>query len=287
MTLTVIVQTRGRLAILRETLKRTLPAVSRPDTKVLLCVDDDDAETIAGLDTLPKDDRLLISVKPREDTRGPQYDRALTEAPADVYLPTTDKVPITRPGFDQVILDAAATFPDGIGCVCTPLINASFPGLQAPTAKLVDLMGYIYPPDYPFWFIDHHLDDICRMIGRYFTVDVGSDHFSLSPPKTLELRHLVFWTSYFDAMAPERTAQARAILDAMDEEPWRKAMLESNFGVVEYRSKWINDHVRSQAAQIESSRGEKAADERYLRVLKAATAHLLSVIGDGKLEEAA
>jgi hypothetical protein len=286
MTLTIIVQTRARLGILRQTLERTLPAIAREDTRVLLAVDDDDRETVDGLDTLPKDHRLVVSVKTREDTRGPKYDRALTEAPADVYLPSTDKVPITRQGFDQIILDAAALFPDGIGCVCTPLINASFPGLQAPTAKLVDLMGYIYPPDYPFWFIDHHLDDVCRMVGRYVTVDAGSDHFALPVPNTIGLKHLVFWSTYFDAMMPERAEQARKILAASAEPAWRRTVLESMFPHVELRSRLINEHVRANASAIEASRGEGAPDERYLRVLRKATGHLLEVIGE-PLEEAA
>ncbi len=135
--LTIIVQTRGRPGHLRETLARTLPALALETTTVLVCVDDDDFATKNIIDTLPQDPHLQISIRPREDTRGPKYDRALTDAPADVYLPTTDKVPITKPGFDMAILETAKLFPEGIGCVCTPLINASFPGLQAPTAKLV------------------------------------------------------------------------------------------------------------------------------------------------------
>lgn len=272
MNLTIVAQTRNRPAILKETLTRTLPALTL-DTTILVCADDDDFATLNALDTLPKDSRLKVSIKPREDTRGPKYDRALTEAPADVYLLTTDKVPITKPGFDRAILDAARLFPDGIGCVASPLINASFPGLQAPTAKLVELMGYLYPPHFPFWFIDHWLDDVMRMTGRYITVDMGSDHFALPVQGTIGLRHLVFWTTYFDAMMPEREEQALKIIEALDEPDWRKTALISNFQTVTFRSKWINDTVRAQAAALEQQASEGPIWEGYLRALKTAVEH--------------
>jgi hypothetical protein len=281
-TLTIIVQTRNRPAVLRETLVRTLPAIERDDTTVLLCVDDDDYATRNILDTLPNDPRLQVSVRPREDTRGPKYDRALIEAPADVYLPTTDKVPITRKGFDTAILEAAALFPEGIGCVASPLINASFPGLQAPTAKLVEMMGYIYPPHFPFWFIDHWLDDVCRMIGRYITVDMGSQHNLLQVQGTIGLRDLVFWTSYFDALMPERQEQARRIINVLDEPAWRKTALLSNFQTVEYRSQWINDTVRASAAQIEANSSEGGLWDGYLRALKKAVEHCLELTEPAK-----
>lgn len=277
MNVTVIIQTRGRPEILKQSLERTLPNVALPTTTLLVEVDDDDQPTLDILDQLPTDKRIKISVKPREDTRGPKYDRALIEAPADIYLCSAEKVVINRDAFDAALVEAALEFPDGIGCVCTPMVNASFPGLQAPTAKLVELMGYIYPPHFPFWFIDHWLDDVCRMIDRYIMVDIKSDHFSLQVPNTIGLKHLDFWSRYFDSLAGERRDLANKIIDALDDPTWRKVQLRRNFPMVEYRSVWVNEHVRANAAAIEQQRGDGAADERYLRILKTAVDHLMSL----------
>ena len=63
-------------------------------------------------------------------------------------------------------------------------LNAIEFGYQAPTAGLVAKLGYIYNPEYPFWFVDHELDDICRMIGRYVCVDVDVSTAPLRPSKT-------------------------------------------------------------------------------------------------------
>jgi hypothetical protein len=249
----------------------------------MVSIDDDDKVMLASLKSLPTDSRLLISVKPREDSRGEKYDRALTEAPADVYLPTVDSNPITTPAFDQKIINAARLFPDGIGCVYTPMFCASFPHAQAPTAKLVEKIGYIFNHDYPFWFIDHELDDICRMIGRFVFVDVEHGKRSdMLPSNTIRLRDLEFWTTYFDLMTLERRGKAREIINSPDfQSPdWLKVVLRNSYQVVEARSANINAGVRARAAGIEADRGDKGPpDEGYLRAKARAEKKLSEFLG--------
>lgn len=277
MSLTIAIATRSRPDILKETVERTLANIQCDDTSLLVLADADDDNTVDNLYKLPEDSRVLTSIEKREDTRGLKYDRALTLAPADVYLPAVDYAPILTPGFDRIINEAAALFPDGIGCVCTPMANASFPGLQAPTAGLVKALGYIYPPQFPFWFIDHWLDDIARMIDRYVMVNISVDH-TTRRGKTIGLRDLVFWSTFFDAHQLTRRRQALGIIKALDEPEWRKTMLRSNLSMVEYRSKWVNDIVREQAAQIEASQGtENPNDARYYRIKGAAVKELLTL----------
>ena len=280
MNLTMIVPTRGRPNLLLETLAHTILNVSREDTKILICVDDDDKPTIDALGRLPQDDRVRVSIKPREDSRGEKYDRALTEAKADVYLLAVDCAPVLTPAFDQHIINAARLFPDGIGCVYTPMANASFPGYQAPTARLVEKLGYIYNPEYPYWFVDHELDDICRMIGRHVCVDIDVSTAPLRPAKTIRMHDLAFWTSYFDVMTLERRLKARDIINSTDfESPdWLKQVLCNSYQPIEARSYWINNNVRTNAAAIEAQRGETAPpDEGYLRAKAKADKKLIEV----------
>lgn len=270
MTLTVVIATRGRPEILNATLQHFVANCELDSTKILVCVDSDDDATISHLAAMPQHPRMIYSVKTREDTRGKKYDRALIEAPADLYLVAVDHSPVLTKGYDRILLETAAGFPDGIGCVCTLPANASFPYLQAVTAKFAGLMGYIQPPQFPFWFIDHWLDDVARMTGRYAMADVVVDS-SARPGKTTGLRDLVFWASYFDMLAVERREQANRIIDASDDPAWRKKMLKANFPMIEYRSVWINDLVRGEALNMQAQRGdEEPRSEGYLRALKAA-----------------
>lgn len=270
MRLTTIIQTRGRPEMLRETVETMLPNMTMPESRVVVAVDADDDVTLADIGWLPREKRVLLSVEPREDTRGPKADRALRVAPADIYMVMGDYTPIHRHGWDAVICEAATLFPEGIGCVQTLPINANFPGIQAPTAKLVELMGYIYPPHFPFWFIDHWLDDIVRMTGRAVTVDIHSDHFSMAGQrKTIGLREVGFWCDYFDALTPERFEQANRIIDALDETPATKRRLRSNFPMTDIRSRHLNFCVKTRNLP-----DNDPPDERYLRVKAKAVEHL-------------
>lgn len=270
MRLTTIIGTRGRPEMLRDTVMASLPNMVLPESRLLIAVDADDDATLADIGWLPRDHRVLLSVEPREDTRGPKYDRAFKMAPADIYMPVGDYTPIHGNAWDATVCAAATLFPDGIGVVQTMPINASFPGIQAPTAKLVELMGYIYPPHFPFWFIDHWLDDIARMIGRQVTVDIGSDHFSMSGQrKTIGLREVGFWCDYFDALTPERFEQASRIIEALDERPETKRRLRSNFCITDARSRHLNLGVKSMNLP-----DNDPPDERYLRAKAKAVEHM-------------
>jgi hypothetical protein len=269
--LTTIVATRGRPTSLIPTLSHTVKMLSRDDSTILLCVDDDDAETIAALPQLPADPRLKISIKPREDTRGAKYQRALSEAPADLYMVGHDATAIITKGFDQMFVNGAKLFPDKIGVACSHMANASFPALQCVSQKWVDLVGYIYNPAYPFWFIDHELDDLARMTGRVVYTDVQVESHPGYVAKTLRMHDLVFWIDYFDMSVYRRRAMARKIINAADEPEWRKEVLRSWVHPVEARSAYIHYHLRQNAAKTHEVRAEGGEpDDGYLRAFEAA-----------------
>jgi FkbM family methyltransferase len=278
MKLTHIIPTRGRPDRLLETVRHTALNMARADTRMLICVDDDDQPTLDIIPLLCKaDDRIAISIKPREDSRGEKYDRALTEAPADLYLLGVDTVPILTPSYDQIFVDAADLFPDRIGCVYGPMANLSFPTLQAITARMADLIGYLYSHEYPFWFVDHELHDLCTMTGRYVFVDVAMPQNRTM--QTIRLREVAWWANYFDAMAIERRATAHKIIDAMSMSEWEKAIRRTQYPVTELGSVKINNYVRGIADQIEKQRGEDLPpDAGYLRLKAAAEAKLRAML---------
>ncbi len=274
MKLTMALASRGRPDLLLRTVTRTAENMVLPDTTFMVCLDSDDATATPELvDKLHAvDKRVLVSVRAREDSRGEKYDRALKEAPADIYLPTCDYSALITKGFDKMIVEAAQTFPDGYGMVYTQMANMSFPAYQAMTAKLVDKLGYIYPYYFPFWFIDHWMDDIGRMIGRiaYADIECAPEPVNNGQHKTIGLRDLEFWSTLYDVAQVERKREALAIIDApdFDDPPWRKENLKRNFPLAHHRSWCINEGVRANRAHIEKTRGgvESQPDERYQRI---------------------
>ena len=267
MTLTINLCTRGRPGLMLETVERTLPNISRDDTIFMVSADRDDQETVAALTNLPSDKRILPMVCDREDSLGEKFNRMLVYAPADVYLAMVDYCPHITPKFDQKIIDASHIFPDGIGVIYNHLANASFPTINAVTDKLVKKMGFFYPPYFPYWFVDHWLDDIARIINRIAFVDIQVD--LKKRPGTQDLRDLRFWTVLFDALYLRRRKMAHDIINSPDflDPPWRKELSLRHHPLIEARTRWINDGMRAQAAQIEQGGSQGIPDEpRYQRV---------------------
>lgn len=275
MRLTFDIGARGRPEKLLETVELSLKHCVRDDTRFLICLDDDDTTMTPFLDKFPKDERIILSIKPREDSRGEKYDRCLKEAPADVYMLGVDHSPIITPGWDQIVLDAAALFPDNIGVVNAPMNNMSFPKLQAITHKLAEMIGYTYNWDYPFWFIDHELDDLARMIGRYVFVDIEVDNDRLRVGnRTQRMRELKFWTVYFEAHVVHRRELAHRIINSPEfiAPEWQKKMLSTWHPPVEARSAFINHDVFRNAEVLERDHGANGAkpDPGYVRLREAA-----------------
>lgn len=277
MSLTYIVGTRGRPNELITSVATTFENMVRDDTKMLICVDSDDLATIDVFDRLPLDPRVIVSIKHREDSRGEKCGRALTEAPGSIYMVGHDCNPVLTHGWDQIVYEASGLFPDGIGVVNTRMANASFPVMQGITSKLVEKLGYIYNPEYPFWFIDHEMDDFARMLGRNPYVDVHVEQ--RRPGTTLRLRDVAFWAQYFDAMTLERRAKMHAIIDGDDfiAPGWMKGILKTAHPPIEARSLWINKQVRQTATSIEASRGQQGPDDGYQRLLHAAEEKLIAM----------
>lgn len=257
MSLTIALGARGRPELLQRTVEITCSNMTEADTQLVVLLDADDEKT---RDMTFADKRVTKFVAPREDSLGEKFNRVLTIAPNDVYLVMVDYAPHVTKGFDRKILNAANVFPDGIGIIYNHLANLSFPQINAVTDGYVKLAGGIYPPYFPYWFVDHWLDDIGRMIDRIAFVDVGLDtHLR---PGTLDYREPAFWSAVYDGLVLERRQLALKIIDAMDEPGWRKELLRGNFPLVEERSHILNQTVRQLIGR------DTSTDERYERIRK-------------------
>jgi hypothetical protein len=280
MKLVISLATRGRPQQVVETIARSLPNLILPNTVMMVQVDADDEPTVNALSRPPWDDeRVQINIAPREDTIAAKWNRA-TAIAADVYLVAADDDPYITPGYDAKILEAAKLFPDGIGMVYGHMANASFSGAVAPTAKFVEKLGHIFPPYFPYWFVDHWTDDVAKIIGRISFADVRTDQSKVG--KTQELREPAWWATFFDAAYLMRRQIAHTIIGAADfhEPAWRRKLLLAHHPLIEYRSRWVNDSVRAGARQLEGWSGLDTHDARYQRVRQAAVAMLPHLLDD-------
>lgn len=265
MKLVISLATRGRPEQLIDTITKSTANLALPNTEFQVHVDDDDKDTITALGKAKLDGRIKITVGPREDTIAGKWNRALA-TPADLYLVAADDDPYITPGYDEKLLHAAGLFPDGIGMVYGRMANVSFSGVVAPTAKLTEKLGHIFPEIFPYWFVDHWTDDLAKLIGRISFADVQTDQSNVG--KTQEMREPGWWATFFDAGYMCRRRIAETIIDGKDFQTpdWQKEILKRQAPLIEYKSRWINDNVRRRNAELTNWSGLDTADERYLRI---------------------
>lgn len=273
-----------------ETIKRSVINWRHPETVLQVQVDEDDKTTIEALETfieLPiATQRIDINVKPREDTIAEKWNRVLS-IPADVYLVAADDDPYVTEGYDSLICRAAERFPDGIGMVYGHLANLSFSGAVAPTARLCDLMGgVIFPPLFPYWFVDHWTDDLARIIGRISFANIRTDQSK--PGVTQEMREPGWWATFYDAAYLYRRRQAHDIIDNQEFicSEWQRDILKSHHPLIEVRSRMINQSVRNESGRLSAWAGNLSVDERYNRVKRRAMAMVPRFLEDYGMPEA-
>jgi glycosyltransferase involved in cell wall biosynthesis len=279
MKLSIVLATRKRPGMLARTVEETLKHIKRPDTKLLIAVDDDDDGAISLQDVIT-DPRVIWSIKPREDSLGGKYNRVLTEAPADVYMVMVDYAPCITDGFDDKIIEAAQVYPDGYAMIVNHLANQAFSQMNAVTHKLAQTMGGIYPTIFPYWFVDHWFQDIGKQINREVFCDVWMD--CSRRPGTMDKLEPGLWGNVFDWLYLDRRNLARKIINAkdFDETPARKRALLRNHELVEEWSRIINASLQNEPpGEVDKS------NERYMRIRERAIA-LVQPIIDAHSKEA-
>ena len=261
MKLTIALATRRRPGILVRTVKSTLANVTHPDTKLVILADADDDGTLSVRDTL-NDPRIIWSVEPRPDSVGKKYNRAVKVAPADVYMVHVDYAPQMTKGFDEKVLEAATVYPDGYAIILGHLANLSFSSINAVTHKMTEKLGGIYPEYFPYWFVDHWLEDLAKRIGRQVFVDCVVDCSNKQP--TICHAEPYFWGCLFDWLHLERHKIAEGIINAMDfdETPARKRALLRNQTLVDEWSFIIN-------ATLQNDPGADLPDDDWYRDIRA------------------
>lgn len=278
MTITVCLATRGRPALLRQSVERTLRNSVLPTTQIVIGVDEDDPETRRAATEVVTDPamelRVVWSLALREDSLGAKYNRIAAACPADIYLGATDDAWIETPGWDAELEGLCSMFPDGIGCVYVGRMNipSSLPAMQAVTQGLVDRMGHFMCPDYPFWWHDTWLDEFSHYIGRviHSNIKVG---YPDRNPGSRGLRELDFWARHFDETRPARRALARDLIDdpSFAESEMRRHQLRHGLAHYDRYFAHRNSFLRKveNARRLEREAGidnAGAPDERYLRL---------------------
>lgn len=276
MRLTVCIATRGHPVDLLRVIAETDAHVAQPDQTTISVAFDSDDE---GIPPKPETrSSLIFDVAPREDSLGAKYNRCARNAPADMYVLGADDNIFVTAGWDDVVRDCAALFPETFGFVYFGRLDGTLPTQMAIPHKLIVAQGYLFPEHWPFWFHDTWTDEIAHMVGRILWCDVQVEEIG-GRGKSRGVREVPFWTNLFLALKHEREKIAEDLSVAFNPR-WFQMQLLQRRDILRQFFAMRMERMRNPATAIHFERRmsyDAQPDERYLRIKANAEAVLASL----------
>jgi hypothetical protein len=264
MTVCVCIASRGRPEALTTAVTETFNR-SHHGCKFHIAIDDDD-----------ESDYVYGTRGPRENSLGAKYNRAASYAAgsnASLYVLGVDDCYLATPGWDDALLQAAAKFEDGVGCVYFGPKKDLFdlPEGIAVTKGWIDQVGFFMPPHFPFWWHDTWVDEIARMTGRYVWANVQWEKFgSTEKPgghKTTRMREVSWWAKFFDSTRQIRVNKALEMITGLDYPEWYRTQLRQEMQGLANVLWRRNGLVRDRGHEFEQTYGgETAPDAGYVQI---------------------
>lgn len=272
MTVSLVIPSRGRPDLLRQSVDAALASSFLSSTRIVVGLDSDTNDKIDA--NLLWSSKTIVSVEDREDSLGAKYNRCQRAHEADLYVLGSDDVAMVTPGWDEQLEKTAKVFPDQIGVVYFADMPGVFQAGQAVTHRLVELMGYLCQPYTPFWWHDTWLHEIAAMIGRIVKPSPDVRMEAIGPvAQSRGLRDVGYWAKFFDDTRPMRRATAGRIINVMDHKSWARICADMMRPAFEHSNSILRDPEKAKSFEVNNG-FDAPADARYLRI-KAAAAEML------------
>lgn len=128
-----------------------------------------------------------------------------------IFMLHADDTVFVTSGWDEIIRAAFNKYPDRILTA-----HPHDPELHEPTFQMIlsaewmAVTGYFSTAHFPFWFDDVWLDQIGQIIGRREQLPIKLGLIG-GKGKTMRMRNMAFWTSFYNHTLDERVATAQAL----------------------------------------------------------------------------
>ena len=219
--ISILLATRGRPELLTQSLAALKTSTAQKDKTVLwVYVDEDDEPTrqaIAAGSMVDPGLKVNWHVGPRTPGLGETH-QAMWNASgraSEAYMISSDKARFDTPGWDDTIRAKLAEFPDGVVLAFAHDPNtadqATYPILGWGWLRT---LGYFFPGYFPYWFDDKWVDEIGRMVGRYFKLPMVISPIA-GRGRTQRMRGMPFWVRFFQLTLVERKEAATKLIQAM------------------------------------------------------------------------
>ena len=247
----LIMATRGRpqmLAIVFAALKAH--TVQKEKVSLWLYVDEDDAVTRKAIaDGTLSDAGVQLHWHIGQQTSGlGQMQQILWQVSgrtAEIFMVLGDDVRFDTPGWDNILRETAAKFPDGI-FLASPHDPMTADTCTYPVFgwRWLETLQSLFCGHFPFWYDDRWVHQIGEMAGRYAWLPIVVQPVG-GKGKTRRMRDVPFWTRFFQLALDERKTSAKKLIDAMnlDSENKKAALdkMEKRAGELEQQQDKFSD----------------------------------------------
>jgi hypothetical protein len=225
----LIMATRGRPQMLAEVFSALKQhTIQKEKVSLWLYVDEDDAITRKAItDDSLSDAGVQLHWHIGQQTSGlGQMQQILWEVSgrtAEVFMVLGDDVRFDTPGWDNILRDTAAKFPDGI-FLASPHDPMTADTCTYPVFSWnwLETLQSLFCGHFPFWYDDRWVHQIGEMAGRYVWLPIVVRPIG-GKGKTRRMRDVPFWARFFQLTLDERKDSAKKLINAMNLDPEKKS----------------------------------------------------------------
>lgn len=299
----LIMATRGRPQMLAEVFSALKQhTVQKEKVSLWLYVDEDDAVTRKAIaDGSLSDAGVQLHWHIGGQTSGlGQMQSILWQASgrtAEVFMVLGDDVRFDTPGWDNILRETAAKFPDGI------FLASPHDPMTADTCTYpvfgwcwLETLQSLFCGHFPFWYDDRWVHQIGEMAGRYAWLPIVVQPVG-GKGKTRRMRDVPFWARFFQLSLDERKDSAKKLIDAMNLDPENKKValekMEQRAGELERQQDKFSDLYavfQEERFTLHTPEERRAWNPAYFQKEAAAVAQMLGYaqqrIAEKKFEEA-
>jgi hypothetical protein len=216
---------------------------------------------------------------------------------AEIYMVLADDICFGTPGWDNLIRETSAKFPDAIFLACPhdPMTadTCTYPIFGW---RWLETLQHIFPGHFPFWYDDRWVHQIGEMAGCYVRLPIVMLPIR-GKGKTRRMRDLPFWARFFQLALDERKDSANKLIDAMNPDPEKEDAalknLEQRAAELEKQQDKFSDLYavfQEERFTLHTPEERRAFNPRYFEKEAAAVARLMEFaqqrIADKQYEEA-
>jgi hypothetical protein len=141
---------------------------------------------------------------------------------AEIYMVLGDDVRFDTPGWDDVLREVAAKFPDGI-FLASPHDPMTADTCTYPVFgwRWLETLQQLFCGYFPYWYDDRWVHQIGEMAGRYAWLPIVVLPIR-GKGRTRRMRDVPFWARFFQLSLDERRDSAKKIIEAMNLDPEKK-----------------------------------------------------------------